>query len=109
MRGIEIRRIHLRSVFVPPLQGGGEWLEDGILVLVLGLRAGRSTPSYHISGFQPSVWPGPKACHVIAWAEASTASAGPGNRSCSSPKPCKGETRMALSSAILDRAFKGEL
>jgi hypothetical protein len=43
-----------------------------------GSAQGRSTPSFHISGFQPSVRPGPKACHVIAWAGASTASAGPG-------------------------------
>jgi hypothetical protein len=107
MRGIEIRRIELRSVFVPPLQGGRERFGDGILVL--GLRAGRSTPSYHISGFQPAGQSGPKACNVIAWAEASTASAGPGKRTQNSPEPCKGETRVTLSPTIPDRTFKGEL
>ncbi len=87
MRGIKIRRIDSLGGLVPPIQGGGEWLGEGVLVLVmvlvLGLRAGRSTPSYHISGFQPSRNSGSMAC--------------------------KGDTRMSLSSTVPDRAFNEEL
>ena len=83
-----------------PFQGG-----EGFGFVHLGLRAARSTPGYHRTGFQPSahrpsafryrvrsegagetVRPVPirrpssglKAPNVTAWAEASKASGGPG-------------------------------
>ena len=39
------------------------------------------TPSFHITGLQPVNLPGPKVCHVTAWAGASPTSEGPGQPS----------------------------
>ncbi|MEO8429618.1 MAG: hypothetical protein ABI651_21210 [Verrucomicrobiota bacterium] len=68
-----------RKEFVPPLQGG-EVCGDGCL----GLRAGRFTPGYHMTGLQPAARdirvPGLKARQVIARIGASNASGGPGTR-----------------------------
>ena len=46
MHGIEFE---LLFVSVPPLQGG----DDYLMVRFLGLRAGRFTPSYNITGLRP--------------------------------------------------------
>ena len=50
-----------------------------------GVTSWGCTPSYHITGLQPGNFPGLKATHVIAWAGASSASAGPGGLGSSSP------------------------
>ena len=67
MRGIESNGIGAR--FVPPLQG-----ERLTGFSFLGLRAARSTPGYHIAGFQPAdpASTGPKARNVIPDAKRTT-------------------------------------
>ena len=54
---------------VPPFQGG---------VALVVTCSWASSPSFHLTGFQPADWPGPKARHVTAWAGASPTSGGPG-------------------------------
>jgi hypothetical protein len=49
MRGIDFDVRNRRGLIVSPLQGYGNLILD----VYLGLRAGRSTPGYHIAGFQP--------------------------------------------------------
>src|SRR6266849_1440108 len=54
---------------VPPFQGG---------VALVVTCSWASSPSFHLTGFQPADWAGPKARHVTAWAGASPTSGGPG-------------------------------
>ena len=44
-----------------------------------GVTVSLPTPSHHITGLQPGKFPGLKPTHVIAWAGASSTSAGPGS------------------------------
>ena len=63
---------NIRAVSVPPLQGEDFFLRD----VDLGLRALRSTPGCHISGFQPADLSELKARNMTAWAGATPTSAG---------------------------------